>query len=327
MAETIAITDFDFPDDSVEREIIEAAGHRLESHNALTEDEIAKACHRASALIVQYGKVGREVIDSLPSLKLIARYGVGVDIVDLEYATEKGIQVTNVPADYCLNEVADHAVALLLSLNRQIFTYNDAVREGEWKWQSGAPIQRLSEATVGIIGFGRIGQAISKRIHPFGSKVIAHDPYCEPKTFTEEGVESVAFDVLLREADYVVVQTPLTDETRGFIGEDQLKLMKPGAYLINTARGPLIDTKALDAAIRSGAIRGAGLDDLPEEPAKTSNWSPQDSLFRNPNALITPHSAYYSEQSIRFCREWAAREVVRFFSGEAVLSPVNHVHN
>lgn len=327
MPETIVITDFDFPDDSIERRIIEEAGHRLESHHALSEDEIVEVSTCASALIVQYGRVGQRVMARSKGLKLIARYGVGVDIVDVDFATSQNIQVTNVPADYCLNEVADHALALLLSLNRQLFSYNTAVRAGEWKWQSGAPVHRLAEAVVGIVGFGRIGRAIASRIMPFGSKVLAHDPYTPASTFYDAGVEAVSLDALLQKSDYVVLQAPLNEETRGMIGENQIQLMKPGAYLINTARGPLVDTDALDSAIRNGAIRGAGLDDLPEEPAKHTNWTPESPLFTNKDTIITPHAAYYSEESIRFCREWAATEVVRFFSGQEVLSPVNQIEH
>ncbi len=325
MSRKIVITDFDFPDDSIEREIIEAAGHQLESHHALSEDDISEVASMADGLIVQYGKVGRKVMGNCPNLKLVARYGVGVDIVDVDFATAQAIQVTNVPADYCLNEVADHALALLLSLNRQLISYNNAVRSGVWTWQSGAPVRRLAEATVGIIGFGRIGQAIAHRAKSFGSRLVAHDPYAPVATFVDAGVEPLPLDDVLKHSDYVILQTPLTDETRGMIGERQLKLMKPGAYLINTARGPLVDTKALDEAIRSGVIRGAGLDDLPEEPAKQVGWVPQDALFHNPDTIITPHAAYYSEESIVFCRKWAANEAVRFFSGEKVLSPVNDV--
>jgi D-3-phosphoglycerate dehydrogenase len=325
VSKTIAITDFDFPDDSIEREIIEAAGYRLESHHALTEDEISEVASTADGLIVQYGKVGRHVISNSKHLKFIARYGVGVDIVDVDFATSRGIQVTNVPADYCLNEVADHALALLLCLNRQLFSYNKAVRQGEWKWQSGAPVRRLADSTVGIVGLGRIGQAIADRLKPFGSHVVGHDPYASEKVFENAGVEAATLESLLKNSDYVVLQTPLTEETRGMIGEEQINLMKPGAYLINTARGPLVDTAALDAAIRSGAIRGAGFDDLPEEPAKQAKWIAQDPLFQNPEAIITPHAAYYSEESILFCRRWAANEAVRFFSGERVLSPVNEI--
>ena len=325
MTKKIVITDFDFPDDSIEREIIEGAGHQLESHHALSEDEISAISSTADGLIVQYGKIGRQVINSSKNLKLIARYGVGVDIVDVDFATSRAIQVTNVPADYCLNEVADHALAFLLSLNRQLFSYNSAVRHGDWKWQSGAPVHRLADSTVGIVGFGRIGQAIAQRVKPFGSTVIASDPYASPHVFIDAGVEQTTLENLLKNSDYVVLQTPLTEETRGIIGEDQIKIMKPGAYLINTARGPLVDTTAVDSAIRSGLIRGVGLDDLPEEPAKQNNWIAEDPLFEHSEAIITPHAAYYSEESILFCRRWAASEAVRFFSGETVLSPVNEI--
>lgn len=325
MTKRVVITDFDYPDDGIERHIVESAGFELESFHALEQEEIAAVAAGASSLLVQYGKVGSAVIDAVPTLEHIARYGVGVDIVDVDYATRQSIQVTNVPADYCLNEVADHAVAMLLAINRQLFSYDLAVRSGAWRWQDGAPIRRLGDCTVGIIGLGRIGQAIARRVSGFGSAIIAHDPFCPDRTFKHLGVSSVSRDQLLSQSDYVILQTPLTPDTVGMIGADELALMKSGAALINTARGPLVDTEALDAAIRSGHIRGAGLDDLPEEPAKQIDWIPRDRLLENADTVITPHAAYYSEQSLAFCRAFAAEEAVRFLRGETVRSPVNQI--
>lgn len=323
MRDLVVITDFDYPDDSIERDIIEGAGFALKSFHALSEEAIAEVTQDAVAVLVQYGKVGKTVIDSAPRLKHIARYGVGVDIVDVDYATSRGIQVTNVPADYCLNEVADHAMALLLSINRQLGAYDSATRSGEWKWQSGSPIHRLAETTVGIIGLGRIGQAIAQRLSPFGPTIIASDPYASADTFEKLGIEQLSLSDLLARSDYVIVQTPLTPETQGMLGRDQFAAMKPGAVLINTARGPLVDTDALDEALKSGHLRAAGLDDLPEEPAKQLHWEPRDRLLTNPNTIITPHAAYYSEESIAFCRRFAASEVVRMLSGGSVHAPVN----
>lgn len=325
MTKRVVITDFDYPDDGIERHIVESAGFELESFHALEQEEIAAVAAGASSLLVQYGKVGSAVIDAVPTLEHIARYGVGVDIVDVDYATRQSIQVTNVPADYCLNEVADHAVAMLLAINRQLFSYDRAVRSGAWRWQDGAPIRRLGDCTVGIIGLGRIGQAIARRVSGFGSTIIAHDPFCPDRTFKDLGVSSVSRDQLLSQSDYVILQTPLTPDTVGMIGADELALMKSGAALINTSRGPLVDTEALDAAIRSGHIRGAGLDDLPEEPAKQIDWIPRDRLLENADTVITPHAAYYSEQSLAFCRAFAAEEAVRFLRGETVRSPVNQI--
>lgn len=325
MSALVAVTDFDFEDDSIERSLITEAGLDFQSFHALSQEEIISAAKDASALIVQYGKVGKKVIDALPNLKIIARYGVGVDIIDVDYATQRGIQVTNVPADYCLNEVADHALAMMLTINRQLFPYDSAVRSGEWKWQSGAPIHRLAACTVGVVGFGRIGQAIVRRVQPFGSRVLISDPFFDSGHLGEFGVASVDLPTLIAESDYLVLQAPLNEKTRNMIGEAELASMKPGAVIINTARGPLIDTDALDKAIRSGHIRAAGLDDVPEEPAKQHNWKPVDPMFSNASSILTPHAAYYSEESIEFCRNWASQEVIRLLSGQAVHSPVNHI--
>lgn len=325
MPSLVVVTDFDFEDDSIERSLITGAGFDFQSFHALSEEEIVSAAPDASALIVQYGKVGMKVIDALPNLKIIARYGVGVDVIDVEYASKRGVQVTNVPADYCLNEVADHALAMMLTINRQLFSYDSAVRSGEWKWQSGAPIHRLAACTVGVVGFGRIGQAIVQRVQPFGSRVLISDPSFDTGHLDEFGVESVNLSRVIAESDYLILQAPLNDSTRNMISEAELALMKPGAVVINTARGPLIDTAALDRAIGAGHIRAAGLDDVPEEPAKQHNWKPRDPMFANSRAVLTPHAAYYSEESIEFCRNWASQEVIRMLSGEAVQAPVNHI--
>jgi D-3-phosphoglycerate dehydrogenase / 2-oxoglutarate reductase len=321
--QTVVITDYDYGDVDIERAIIEDAGLRLVAADCKTEDDVIEAARDADAIIVQYATVGTRAIGSLTRCKVIARYGTGVDIVDVDAATQRGILVTNVPNDWCQNEVADHAMALLLAAARKICGYDRATRAGVWRWQSGEPIHRMQGRTLGLLSFGAIAQAIAVRAHAFGMRVIAHDPYMAPDDVTAHGATPVSFGELIEHSDYLVIQAPLTKETRHLIGEAELRRMKPTLILINTARGPIVDDAALHLALKEGWIAGAGLDDIEEEPAKQRNWQPRNPLFSLDNVIITPHAAYYSEEAIRTVRDFAAHEVVRVLTGKPPLSPVN----
>lgn len=322
-APTVVIADYDYGDVEVERAIVESAGFRLVALQCRSEDDLAAQGSDAVAVINQYARVGSRAIAGMPRLRHIARYGVGLDIVDVDAATDAGVLVTNVPADYCVDEVADHALAMLLYWARRLGVYDDAVRAGTWHWRAAAPLHRLRGSQLGIVGLGHIGQAIAARALAFGVELMAYDPYVDDETARRLSVRLVDRDDLLASSDYVLLQAPLTDETRGLIGAEALSRMKPGAVLVNTARGPMVDADALYEALRSGRLAGAALDDLPDEPAKRASWSPEHPLFGLPNCLFTPHVAYYSEESIRYCRTFAAEEVVRVLSGERPRSPVN----
>jgi D-3-phosphoglycerate dehydrogenase len=322
---TVVIADSDYGDVDIERAIIEAAGLRLVPAQCKTEDDVIEVARDADAIIAQYATVGARAIDALTRCEVIARYGTGTDIVDVDAATQHGILVTNVPNDWCENEVADHAMALLLAAARKICAYDQATRAGTWRWQAGEPIHRLSGRTLGLLSFGAIAQAIARRAAGFGLQVIASDPYQPAANITERGAVPVSFEELLDQADYLVIQAPLTKETHHLIGEPELRRMKPTAILINTARGPIVSDQALHRALIEGWIAGAGLDDIEEEPAKQRDWTPANPLFSLENVIITPHAAYYSEEAIRTVRDFAASEVVRVLSGKPPLSPVNAV--
>ncbi len=323
-AQTVVIADYDFGDVDIERVIIEAAaGLRLVAAQCKTEDDVIGAARDADAIIAQYATVGAKAIGALTRCKVIARYGTGVDIVDVDAASRHGILVTNVPSSWCENEVADHAMALLLALARKIVGYDRATHDGSWRWQSGEPIHRLAGSTLGLLSFGAIAQAVARRGSGFGMRVIAHDPYLPGPEVAAHGVTPVSFEELLEASDYLVVQAPLTKETHHLIGEDQLRRMKATATLINTARGPIVSDEALSRALAEGWIAAAGLDDIEEEPAKKRDWKPVNPLFGLDNVIITPHAAYYSQEAIRTVRDFAAREVVRVLTGEPAESPVN----
>jgi D-3-phosphoglycerate dehydrogenase / 2-oxoglutarate reductase len=319
----IVIADFDFGDTEIEREILVGAGFQLIALQAKSEAELIDHVRDCDAVISQYARIGRNLIDAMQHCRVIARYGIGVDIVDVEAATAKNIQVTNVQ-DYCTDEVADHAIALLMCLARRLIDYNAATHRGEWKWQSGRPIFRIRGRTMGIVSFGRIGRAIAARGKALGLHLVVYDPYLEAAVFEAAGVERVGREEIFRRSDFLMMQVPMTPETRHFAGERELRSLPRNAIIINTGRAQTIDNSALFKVLAEGHLAGAGLDDIDEEPAKRKYWSPLDNpLFALGNVIITPHSAYYSEQSIRLARTTAAQEVLRVLQGERPRFPVN----
>ena len=320
----VVITDYDYGDVDVERPIIESAGFELVAAQCKSEEELIEVAHDADAVITQYARVGAKTINAFTNCLLIARYGAGVDIVDIEAATRRNILVTNIP-DYCVDEVADHAIAMLLACIRKLKPYDKATRAGIWRWQAGQPIHRIRGSILGFLSFGKIARAIAERAKPFGFQMIAYDPYLAEEEYAPFGVTPVSFDEIIDRTDYFMVQMPLTPSTKGMIGEAELKKMKTSSVLINTSRGPLVDNEALYRALKEGWISAAGIDDTVEEPAKQRNWKPENPLFTLENIIITPHSAYYSEESIYEARSRASQEVVRVLSGDPPLSPINRV--
>jgi D-3-phosphoglycerate dehydrogenase len=321
----VVITDYDYGNVDIERAILEAVGAEVVALQAKSEDDLIEVARDCAAIMNQYARVGARTIGAMENCKVIARYGVGVDIVDVAAAADKGILVTNV-RDYCTEEVADHAISLWLALARGLFPYDRATHQGIWRWQSAAPLHRLRGQTVGIVSFGKIGQAIAARALGFGVSIVVCDPYLAPGVAEAHGARQVDKAELLRIADVVMMQVPMTAETRHFLSEAEFRAMKPTALVINTGRGPTIDNRALHRALTEGWIAGAGLDDPEEEPAKRGGWDPADNpIFSLPNVIVTPHSAYYSEESIRAARETAASEVARVLTGQPPRNPVNAV--
>ncbi|MCC6313471.1 MAG: C-terminal binding protein [Thermomicrobiales bacterium] len=314
----VVVTDLEFPHDGFEQATLAPLGASVERHACRTEDEVIAVSRDADALLVQWAPVSARVIDALDRCRVISRYGIGVDNIDIAAATGKGIVVCNVP-DYCQEEVATHAVALILALARRIVPLVDSVRAGEWDAVVAAgPIANLSDQTLGLLSLGRIGRLVARRAQAFGLRVIAHDPYLNDAAVKDSGVTLVDLPILLRESDYLSLHAPLTGETRQIIDAAALAQMRPTAQIVNTARGGLIDSMALAEAVREGRIGGAALDVLDTEPL------PGDHPLRNlPNVLITPHAAWYSSASLPALRERAVDEIARFLRGDPQRSPVN----
>ncbi|MBF6275421.1 MULTISPECIES: C-terminal binding protein [Nocardia] len=321
--ETILIADFDFGDVDIERAIIEGAGLRLVAAQCKSEDEVIEAGREAGGVLTQYARVGSRAISAMTRCRVIARYGTGVDIVDVDAATRHGIQVTNAPNEWCAEEVADHAVALWLASARKICRYDRATRQGEWHWKTGEPIHRLRGQVLGLLSFGAIARLIAERAKAFGVEVWAYDPFADQSEIRAAQVRPMSFDDLVAGADYVIVQTPLTPQTHHTFDRATLRRMKSTAILVNTARGPIVEDAALHQALTEGWIAGAALDDLEEEPAKQREWRPTNPLLELPNIIVTPHAAYYSEEAVRTVRAIAAEEAVRVLTGKPARYPVN----
>jgi D-3-phosphoglycerate dehydrogenase len=322
---TVVIADYDFGDVDIERSIVEGAGFRLLAAQCKSEDDVIAEASDADGVLAQYAPIGERAIEAFTQCKVIARYGTGVDIVDVDAATRRGIQVTNAPNEWCAEEVANHAVALWLAAARKVCEYDKATRQGEWRWQTGQPILRLSSRVFGLLSFGSIARLVAERARPFGVDIWVHDPFVPAAHLEQARVRPVSFDELLSGSDFLTIQAPLTPTTHHLFNRKTLRQMKPSAILINTARGPIVEDHALYHALVEGWIAGAALDDIEEEPAKRRDWRPTNPLFRLPNVIITPHAAYYSEQSISMVRRIAAEEAVRVLKGLAPLSPVNTV--
>lgn len=314
----IIITDCDHEDILIESTLFQQEEVSFSLKQCRTELDVIRECQDASVWINQYAPITKHVLDNCPGVKLIVRYGVGVNNIDLEAATANGVQICNVP-DYGTYEVADHALALMLALTRKIPVMTECVKNGEWDYQSSIPIFRHSDQTVGIIGFGRIGRAFAQRVLSLGCRVIVYDtkPDRKGSLLPGEKIEFVSFEQLLTESDIVSIHCPL-DTAQNLLGEKEFEMMKPTAYLINVSRGGIVDELALHLALANGEIAGAAMDVAEKEPISSN--SP---LLSHVNFLCTPHMAWYSEQAAAELKRKVAEESIRYLKGQPVRYPVN----
>jgi D-3-phosphoglycerate dehydrogenase / 2-oxoglutarate reductase len=279
-------------------------------------DDILAVARDADAVLVTYAKLPGDLLRQLTRCKAIGRFGLGVDNIDIPAAAELGITVTYVP-DYCMHEVSDHAMALLLGLARKIPLSNALVQAGRWDMPAVVPIHRLVGRVLGLVGFGNIPRALAPKAKAFGLRVVTHDPYVSQQALAAAGVEGVSFDRLLEISDFVSIHAPLMPATRGLFNAEVFRKMKTGALLINTARGPLVDEEALVSALDSGRLGGAALDVVGVEPL------PKDSrLIGRDNVILTPHTAFYSVEALNELQTKCAADVARVLSGEAPVYPV-----
>lgn len=312
----VAITDCDHDSIEVEAGVLKAAGLEAPWLHCKTEDDLIRECAGFKSVINQYARFTERVFDNLPDLKVIVRYGVGVDNVDLAAATRHGVKVCNVP-DYGMYEVADHAMALTLALVRKVVFNNDNVKNGIWEYQKAIPIHRLSTQTVGVIGVGRIGTAFADRAKAFGMKVLAYDEYARKTGKTKDYMEMVSLDELLERSDVISVHCPL-DGNRDLIAAPQFKKMKNSAYIINVSRGGIINEHDLYNALLNKEIAGAACDVFSPEPISKDN-----PLLTLPNFLATPHIAWYSEEAALELERKVAQEAARGALDQPLLNVVN----
>lgn len=308
----VLVTDQVFPDVDIEREMIEQAGGTLEVASGARAETLTAAAG-ADALLNTYMPLDAAALSRLGRCKVIARYGIGVDNIDLAAARAAGITVTNVP-DYCVEEVAAHTIALILALVRRVPQGDAVVRAGGWGVGDLGELRRPSTLTIGLLGYGKIGQRVAGFARALGARVIVSDPYLEPAAVS---VPLLAVEDLFAQADVLTVHCPLTAETRGLVNAGRIAAMKRGSFLVNTSRGPVVVLKDVYDALRSGQLAGAGLDVFDQEPPAA------DVLRAVPNLLATPHSAFYSVDAVRESQRKAAAQVLKALHGQPVDYAVN----
>ncbi len=314
----IIFTDYVYPDINSEKKVLGKINCKIEVLQTKSVDELKKKCIDADALIVQYAPITKEVIDKLPSCKVISRYGIGTDNIDIELATKKGIIVCNAP-DFCLEEVAEHTLALIMSLNRKIINSFKSVKEGLWHFlDTKVPPLVLKESVLGIIGFGKIPQNLYSKVCNLFKEILVYDPYVDHKIIKKYDLDMVNFNKILELSDFLSIHCPLNKETYHMFGQGEFNHMKSKAYIINTSRGPIIDSEALYQALVNNSIAGAGLDTVEGEPLDKD-----DRLLKLDNVIVTPHIAFYSKSSLAKLQYTTALNVLKVLEGKKPINVVN----
>jgi len=314
----IYITDYNF--NSIEEIKDTLSAFDCEFIDLQTKDEntLLKSLSDADGIIVQYSKITPKILDAMTKCKVISRLGIGVDMVDTKYAASKGILVCNVP-NYCIDEVADHTLALILSIARKIIHLNNSVKKGIWDAIGvSKPIFNLKKQVLGIIGFGKIPQNLYAKVKQIFGDVIVFDPYVSKDIIEKYDINLVTFYNILRSSDIIVILCPLTDETKYLFDINQFNLMKKNSFIVNTSRGAIINTTSLYYALKNNLIAGASLDVLEQEPPGIDN-----ELLKFENTIITPHIAYYSEESLSELKRLAALNVIKVLKGETPVNVIN----
>ena len=318
MKKKILITDYVWPTIDPEKKILESAGYEVVVPPDDSESTLIEYVSDVHGIIFCFGKVTSKVLENAKNCLVVSRYGIGVDNIDLSKATELGLIVTNVP-DYCTDEVADHALGMLLSLNKNMISHTKQVIAGDWdKITLDFPGHRLSESTIGIVGYGRIGKSLEKKAYDLGMKVLINSRSLRENSQTKYG-KSVSMDTLLRESNFISLNLPLNKDTKNIIGKNEIQKMKKNSILINCSRGGLVDENAVAEALSKGHLFGAGFDVLENVSSPKNSF-----LFHQENVIVTPHSAFYSEESTLDLEIKTANEVVRVLSGKMPNNLVNN---
>jgi D-3-phosphoglycerate dehydrogenase / 2-oxoglutarate reductase len=316
MTALVLVTDYAWPSLDVERRILRAVGAELVVAETGEHAELLTLAADVDAILTNWKRVPPDALDAAPRCLVVSRYGVGLDNIPVDHATQLGILVTNVP-DFCVHEVSDHAMALVLACARRVVTFSRATHDGIWDLALGRGLPRLADQTLGLIGYGSIAQALVPKARGFGLRILAYTPRANPSVGGEVELTN-DLDRVLAESDYISLHAPATIETAGLIGARELSLMKQTAYLINTSRGALVDEDALQRALEERSIAGAALDVLRQEPP-----APQHPLLALDNTIITPHAAFYSEAAIAELQMKAASNVASVLTGSLPDSVIN----
>lgn len=317
---TAVITDWTFPDLGVEEGILKAHGIELLARQCKTEADLIGLCANADAVITQFARVNADVVSAMRKARAIVRYGIGVDNIDLDAARARGIPVCNVP-DYCIDEVADQTLAFILATTRQVVTHTNHLRAGLWGLATPlSGMKALRDLTVGVVGFGRIGREVVKRLLAFKCAVLVFDPVVPAAEIEKLGARAAGFGELLKSADVLTLHCPSTPQTRRLMNRETFAKLKPGVIFINVSRGDLADPDALTAALQSGHLGAAALDVFDPEPIPVGH--PVRAL---PNVILAPHIASCSVPAVKKLRESVAHFAVAAVRGEALPSIVNGV--
>jgi D-3-phosphoglycerate dehydrogenase len=316
MSKNVVLTGTVLPDSDVEKRIVEEAGASLEIIDVSSKEDLIESATDPIGIMTIETEVDESVMEAFPNLEFISVHGIGVDMVDVDAATDRGIPVFHTP-EYCVEEVATHTMGLILACERRICQYNSDVKSGRWDYKSEGTINRLSTKTVGVVGLGGIGLEVIQRIEGFGVDIIGYDPYVSEEEMGQRGVEKVDFESLCKRSDIITVHTPLTESTRNLIDASAFDLMNSGVTIINAARGGIIDQAALYEALESDTVAYAGLDVLESEP-------PEDEpIVELDNVVVTPHAAWYSEEALTELQRTAAENVADFITGTVPEYVVN----
>lgn len=313
----VLVTDYVWPSLAIEQEVLAAVDADLLVSATGTPDDLLRLAPQADAILTCWQQIPPAVLDAAPRCRIVSRYGIGLDNIPVDHATRLGIVVTNVP-DFCLDDVADHTLALLLACARRIVDYAQATRAGIWNLQGVRPMARLRDQTLGLIGYGNIARRVAQRASALGLHVLAYTPRLAADAPAPWGRGTNDLGELLAASDYVSLHVPLTEATRGLIDAPALRRMKPTAYLINTARGAVVEEGALRQALVEGWIAGAALDVLSQEPPP-----PDHPLVGLDNVILTPHAAFYSQEAIADLEARAARHVAQALAGQIPDHVVN----
>jgi len=316
MTENIVLTGTVLPNSDTEKELVEQTGADLEIIDINSKEELIESATDPIGIMTIETKIDASVIEAFPNLEFISVHGIGVDMVDVEAATERGIPVFNTP-EYCIEEVATHTMSLILACERRVCQYNSDIKSGGWDYKLEGPIRRLSTKTVGVVGLGGIGVEVVKRIESFDVDIIGYDPYVSEEEMDQYGVEKIDFDSLCERSDIVTVHTPLTESTMNLLDASAFERMNPGVTLVNAARGGIIDHTALYEALVDGTVAYAGLDVLENEPPD------EDRILELDNVVVTPHAAWYSADALEELQCTAGENVAEFMRGNRPEYVVN----